>query len=72
MPRTSFTPRQHGFHFDNDFVNRTATLPGFGEIETRGRCGGMAYAALDFHHRLRRSRGPRAQGQGQREAGARR
>jgi hypothetical protein len=50
MPRTSFTPRQHGFHFDNDFVNRTATLPGFGEIETRGRCGGMAFAALDLYH----------------------
>src|SRR4029453_4758794 len=50
MPRTSFTPPQHGFHFGNDFVNRTATLPGFGEIETRGRCGGMAFAALDLYH----------------------
>ncbi len=48
MPRTSFTPQQHGFHFDNDFVNKMATLPGFGGIETRGRCGGMAYAALDW------------------------
>jgi len=50
MPRTGFTPQQHGFHFDNDFVNKVATLPGFGQIETRGRCGGMAYAALDFYH----------------------
>jgi hypothetical protein len=50
MPRTGFTPQQHGFHFDNDFVNKTAPLPGFGQIETRGRCGGMAYAALDFYY----------------------
>jgi hypothetical protein len=49
MPRTSFTPQQHGFHFDNDFVNKVATLPGFGDIETRGRCGGMAWAALDCY-----------------------
>jgi hypothetical protein len=49
MPRTGFTPQQHGFHFDNDFVNKVATLPGFGNIETSGRCGGMAYAALDFY-----------------------
>jgi hypothetical protein len=49
MPRTSFTPQQHGFHFDNEFVNKVADLPGFGGIETRGRCGGMAFAALDFY-----------------------
>lgn len=49
MPRTGFRPQQHGFHFDNDFVNKTATLPGFGSIQTRGRCGGMAYAALDLY-----------------------
>jgi hypothetical protein len=50
MPRTGFTPQQHGFHFDNDFVNKLADLPGFGEIETYGRCGGMAWAALDFYN----------------------
>jgi hypothetical protein len=49
MGRTGFTPQQHGFHFDNDFVNNVANLPGFGNIQTRGRCGGMAYAALDFY-----------------------
>jgi hypothetical protein len=49
MGRTGFTPQQHGFHFDNDFVNTLAGLPGFGDIQTRGRCGGMAYAALDFY-----------------------
>jgi hypothetical protein len=49
MPRTGFTPQQHGFHFDNDFVNKVAELPEFGDIETRGRCGGMAWAALDCY-----------------------
>jgi hypothetical protein len=49
MPRTGFTPQQHGFHFNNGFVNNLAILPGFGNIQTSGRCGGMAYAALDFY-----------------------
>jgi len=49
MPRTAFTPQQHGFHFPNSFTNQIAILPGGQQIETRGRCGGMAYAALDFY-----------------------
>jgi hypothetical protein len=48
MPRTGFTPRQHGFHFPNNFVNHVATLPSGKKIETSGRCGGMAYASLDY------------------------
>jgi hypothetical protein len=48
--RTGFVPDQHGFHFDNDFVNVIATLPGFGQITTSGRCGGMSYTALDHFH----------------------
>jgi hypothetical protein len=46
--RVGFDPSQHGFHFDNQFTNRVANIPGFGPVETRGRCGGMAYAALDY------------------------
>lgn len=49
MPRTGFTPRQHGFHFPNNFVNHVVKLPGGKEIETYGRCGGMAYASLDYY-----------------------
>lgn len=44
-----FSPSQHGFRFPNAFVNVVANLPGFGEIKTGGRCGGMAYAAADFY-----------------------
>src|SRR5215208_770949 len=47
--KVGFDPRQHGFHFSNRFVNRIATIPEFGTVETFGRCGGMAYAALDYH-----------------------
>ncbi|MDX1251327.1 MAG: hypothetical protein IDH49_03575 [Gammaproteobacteria bacterium] len=50
MPRTNFVPARHGFHFRNDFVNNVATIPFFGNVTTRGRCGGMAYAALDYYH----------------------
>lgn len=48
--RTGFVPQRHGFHFDNDFVNVIATIPGFGQLTTSGRCGGMSYAALDHFH----------------------
>ena len=47
MPRTAFDPAKHGFHFANGFVNNVADLGPLGKITTRGRCGGMAYAALD-------------------------
>jgi hypothetical protein len=49
MPRTDFTPQQHGFHFPNNFVNRVVKLPDNREIKTYGRCGGMAYASLDYY-----------------------
>lgn len=45
MPITNFDPRIHGFHFDNDFVTHVV-----GNIETRGLCGGMAFAALDYYY----------------------
>jgi hypothetical protein len=48
MPKADFEPARDGFHFPNAFVNVIAKLPGFGTIETGGRCGGMAYAALDY------------------------
>jgi hypothetical protein len=50
MTMTSFDPAVHGFHFDNRFTNVAGTLPGGLKISTRGRCGGMTYAALDYHH----------------------
>lgn len=49
MPATSFKPTRHGFHFGNEFVNRIVEIPGRAPIATRGRCGGMAYAALDYY-----------------------
>jgi hypothetical protein len=42
MPKADFEPARDGFHYV------IAKLPGFGTIETGGRCGGMAYAALDY------------------------
>src|SRR2546430_3331951 len=48
MPKADFVPERDGFRFANEFVNVIAKLPGFGTIETGGRCGGMAYAALDY------------------------
>jgi hypothetical protein len=48
MPKADFLPGRDGFHFANEFVNVIAKFPGYGTIETGGRCGGMAYAALDY------------------------
>jgi len=50
MPKTNFSPLQHGFHFPNNFINKVANIPGYGEVVTRGRCGGMAYASLDYYY----------------------
>lgn len=50
MRTTAFDPAVHGFAFDNRFVNVVADLPGGARIRTHGRCGGMAYAALDIFH----------------------
>lgn len=51
MTRTGFVPTLHGFHFGNYFVNKLFHLPPpFNvDVETRGRCGGMAFAALDYY-----------------------
>ena len=49
MIKTDFTPMKHGFHFGNHFVDVMLKTP-FGKIQTRGRCGGMAYASLDFYY----------------------
>src|SRR6266487_4635077 len=45
---TDFEPERDGFHFRNSFVNVILDLPGL-RLETWGRCGGMAYAALDYY-----------------------
>lgn len=49
MIKTNFVPSKHGFHFKNDFVNPIIDVPLIGNYETYGRCGGMAYAALDYY-----------------------
>jgi hypothetical protein len=49
MIKTDFTPQKHGFQFGNHFVDTILKTP-FGNIQTRGRCGGMAFASLDFYY----------------------
>jgi hypothetical protein len=46
MPTTRFDPARHGFRFPNNFPGRTvvAGVP----VSTRGRAGGMVYAAADY------------------------
>jgi hypothetical protein len=41
---TDFRPDRHGFNFSNAFVNNVIF-----DIKTKGRCGGMAYASLDYY-----------------------
>ena len=49
--RVAFNPVEHGFGFANAFTNHLVHVPALGmDITTRGRCGGMAYAALDYWH----------------------
>ena len=49
--RVNFTAAEHGFAFTNSFVNHVIRIPALGiDITTRGRCGGMAAAALDHWH----------------------
>ena len=43
---TRFRPEIHGFHFRNNFSNLRAA-----GIVSKGRCGGMAFAALDYYNR---------------------
>ena len=53
MPTTTFDPAIHGFRFDNRFVNVVVSLPGVPKFRTKGRCGGLTYAALDYFTLLR-------------------
>lgn len=46
--KLDFSPLENGFHFKNDFMDRIVRT-NFGNIETRGRCGGMTFAALDYY-----------------------
>lgn len=48
MPKTNFMPLKHGFHFQNSFTDKIISTS-FGKIETKGRCGGMSYASLDYY-----------------------
>ncbi len=45
--KLDFDPAVHGFSFPNKFVN-VINIPGYGKVRTKGRCGGMAFAALDY------------------------
>lgn len=52
---TNYVPEHYAFHFPNAFVNQVwhGRIPVLGReiaITTRGRCGGMAFASLDFFH----------------------
>ena len=47
--RTSFNPVTNGFSFPNSFINSNVYFAGTGPYETAGRCGGMAYASLDYY-----------------------
>ena len=53
---TDYVPEQYAFRFPNAFVNAVWSgriPPRVGrkyEISTSGRCGGMAFASLDFFH----------------------
>src|SRR5262249_56198432 len=49
MPRTGFHPVDDGFKFANNFVNPIINIPQIGlNVQTFGRCGGMAFLALDY------------------------
>lgn len=51
MKRTDYIPQKHAFRFENRFKNVTKF---FGldslKMETDGRCGGMAFASLDYYY----------------------
>lgn len=53
MSKTAFVPELYGFHFGNGFTNQVKIeIAGLsiGSFTTYGRCGGMAFAALDYFH----------------------
>src|SRR5699024_7386296 len=53
---TTYSPQLYAFRFPNDFVNHICNgrIPPFFvrkvKLTTAGRCGGMAFASLDFYH----------------------
>lgn len=53
---TTFSPQRYAFRFPNAFVNHIRSgliQPFIGRkvaLTTAGRCGGMAFASLDFYH----------------------
>lgn len=51
--RTTFLPSRHGFAFPNRWEDETFAIRAGGRrfvVGLRGRCGGMAFTALDLHH----------------------
>ena len=48
MPKTTFDPKLHGFHFSNSDIKWTIGLHEAPLAEGKALCGGMAYAALDY------------------------
>ena len=48
MPKTTFDPKLHGFHFSNNDIKWTIGLKEAPLAEGKALCGGMAYAALDY------------------------
>lgn len=47
--RTGFNPFTNGFNFAISFTNSNVYFAGTGIYQTQGRCGGMAYASLDYY-----------------------
>lgn len=50
MVKTNFVPSRDGFHFPNKFTNNVKII-GSLSVTTYGRCGGMAWASLDYYTR---------------------
>lgn len=50
MPTTRFQAGQHGFAFRGCLVRTSVALPAGMQLAVRGRCGGLAYAALDYFY----------------------
>src|SRR5262249_55987598 len=49
MPRTGFHPVDDAFTFATNSVNPIINIPQIGlNVQTFGRCGGMAFLALDY------------------------
>jgi hypothetical protein len=49
IAKSSVHTKKTGFHFANRFVNEVVIYPFGIHQETRGRCGEMAYVALDCY-----------------------